>query len=225
MKLRFSNDPAPQLSRGGFTMIEIAIALGVIGFALVAIMGILPLGLNVQRDNRFETIINQDATYWLEAIRNGAHETSIDSIDLTNYVERIEIVKGNNTVTYKDIGVPPLDYSSNIIGILTRPFDKDITVYANVRAFSGAAGEKRSDVSFTYQMEVQLLAVDPVTGVGLVPPITPPALWELRLVMRWPVITVGKPPTARKPLQYRTMVTRHVMSHVWGSETNHWLTQ
>ena len=206
-------------------MIEIAIALGVIAFALVAIMGILPLGLTVQRDNRFETIINQDATYWLEAIRDGAQHTSADNVDLTNFVERIEIVKGNNVVTYQNLGVPPLDYSSNIIGILTRPFDKDITVFANVRAFSGAVGEKRSDVSFTYRMEIQLLAIDPVTGAELLPPITPPALWELRLVMRWPVVAGGKPPAVRKPLQYRTMVTRNVRSDVWGSETNHWLTQ
>ena len=56
----------------GFTMVEIAIAIAVIGFALVAIIGVLPTGLQVQRDNREETIINQDGTYWLQAIRNGA---------------------------------------------------------------------------------------------------------------------------------------------------------
>src|SRR6266498_5438926 len=70
-----------------FTMIEIAIALGVIGFALVAIIGILPAGLEVQRDNRSETIINQDGTFWLEAIRNGARGMD----ELPRYVDRIEI--------------------------------------------------------------------------------------------------------------------------------------
>ena len=48
-----------------FTMIEIAICLAIIGFALVAIIGVLPLGMNTQRDNREETIINQDATVLL----------------------------------------------------------------------------------------------------------------------------------------------------------------
>lgn len=66
------NIPASRQSVRGFTMVEIAIALGVIGFALVAIIGILPAGLEVQRDNRSETIINQDSTFWLEAIRSGA---------------------------------------------------------------------------------------------------------------------------------------------------------
>ena len=66
-----------------FTMIEIAISLAVIGFALVAIIGILPTGMQVQKDNRQETIINQDATYLIEAIRGGAR--GLD--DLTNYVD------------------------------------------------------------------------------------------------------------------------------------------
>lgn len=69
----------------GFTMVEIAISLAVIGFALVAIIGVLPMGLQVQKENRQETIINQDATVFMEAIRNGAR--GVD--DLTNYVTAI----------------------------------------------------------------------------------------------------------------------------------------
>src|SRR5215468_7719377 len=69
-------------TRSGFTMIEIAISLAVIGFALVAIIGILPQGMTVQKENRQETIINQDANMFLEAIRNGGRGFD----DLTNYV-------------------------------------------------------------------------------------------------------------------------------------------
>ena len=65
-----------------FTMIEIAISLAIIGFALVAIIGVLPIGMNVQKDNREETIINQDATVLMDTIRSGAQ--GLD--DLTNYV-------------------------------------------------------------------------------------------------------------------------------------------
>src|SRR6266850_1734300 len=65
-----------------FTMIEIAICLAVIGFALAAIIGVLPLGMNVQRENREGTVINQDATIFLEAISKGARGMD----DLTNYV-------------------------------------------------------------------------------------------------------------------------------------------
>ena len=68
--------------QAGFTMVEIAISLAVIGIALVAIIGVLPIGMNTQRDNREETLINQDATVLMEAIRGGAR--GLD--DLTNYV-------------------------------------------------------------------------------------------------------------------------------------------
>ena len=63
-------------------MIEIAICLAIIGIALVAIVGVLPLGMSVQRENREGTIINQDATVLLEAVRTGARGMD----DLTNYV-------------------------------------------------------------------------------------------------------------------------------------------
>ena len=69
-----------------FTMVEIAICLAIIGLALVAIIGVLPLGMKVQRDNREETVINQDATVLLESIRNGVR----GGYDLTNYVTEID---------------------------------------------------------------------------------------------------------------------------------------
>jgi len=73
-----SRTPSPIAIQGAarslaaFTMIEIALSLAVIGFALVAIIGVLPFGMNVQRDNRENTIINYDADYLMSAIRNGA---------------------------------------------------------------------------------------------------------------------------------------------------------
>lgn len=84
MNLMLSSAPGQRgkLRNAAFTMVEIALALAIIGFALVAIIGVLPAGLNVQRNNRQETIVTQDANYFMEAIRNGAR--GLD--DLTNYV-------------------------------------------------------------------------------------------------------------------------------------------
>jgi hypothetical protein len=84
-------------------MVEIAISLAVIGFALVAIIGILPTGMNVQKENRQETIINQDMTVWMNAIRNGSQ--GLD--DLTNYVIAI-----TNSMTEWDYAGPGI-YTSN----------------------------------------------------------------------------------------------------------------
>jgi len=72
-------------SVSAFTLMEVAISLAVISIALVAIIGVLPLGMNVQKENREGTIVNQDATIFLEAISKGAQ--GVDH--LTNYVYAI----------------------------------------------------------------------------------------------------------------------------------------
>lgn len=68
-----------------FTLVEIALCLAIVGFAAVAIIGVLPVGMTAQKDNREETIVRQDGLFFLEAIRSGSR--GID--DLTNYVDQI----------------------------------------------------------------------------------------------------------------------------------------
>jgi prepilin-type N-terminal cleavage/methylation domain-containing protein len=101
----------PQFLRG-FTMMEIAISLAIIGIALVAIIGVLPYGISVQQDNRQETIIDQDSSVFMEAIRNG----SVGGYDLTNYVYAItnywaEFTPGSSGSTTNAIGVNGYTYS------------------------------------------------------------------------------------------------------------------
>lgn len=83
-----SPSPARPPRQAAFTMVEIALALAIIGFALVAIIGVLPAGLNVQKNNREETIITQDANYLMDAIRSGARgldELTNHIVSITNY--------------------------------------------------------------------------------------------------------------------------------------------
>lgn len=164
--------------QAAFTMIEIAIALGVIGFALIAIIGILPAGLNVQRDSHQDTIIGQDGPFFLEAIRNGGDgrvgSTSLDF--LTNYVESITIVNVNGaTVTtsiytndISNAGSPSyLRSGQMILGLLSTPeiypsvYGNSVNfVTARVRALSGAATEQsgsNSVVAFRYYMNVEIV--------------------------------------------------------------------
>jgi type II secretory pathway pseudopilin PulG len=98
----------PRSAGRAFTMIEVALCLAIISFALMAIIGVLPRGMNTQRDNREETIIGQDATLLLEAIRSGSHGAD----DLTNYVIAIT----NNWTGYDTNGIPT---SSGINGYTT----------------------------------------------------------------------------------------------------------
>jgi prepilin-type N-terminal cleavage/methylation domain-containing protein len=128
---------------GGFTMMEIAISLAIIGIALVAIIGVLPIGMNVQQTNRQDTIINQDARVLIEDIRNG----SLGADDLTNYVFAITnnwveynpvnngsiLNQGSNTYTFAGssassgywfvppVNSQPLTNGANIIGVLSTP--------------------------------------------------------------------------------------------------------
>ena len=76
-----------QSSTSGFTMVEIALSIAIVAFAMVAIIGIMPTGFEAQRLNSEETIINQDGTLFMEAIRSGA--LGFDT--LTNFVDSITI--------------------------------------------------------------------------------------------------------------------------------------
>ena len=124
-----------------FTLIEIALCLAIIGIALVAIIGVLPIGMHTQRDTREETTINQDATVLLEAIRNGVHGMD----DLTNYVYAITNTwtlfnsngtaknSGQNVYRYDGVSIAsqiyplapfpsaPITNGANIIGLLSMP--------------------------------------------------------------------------------------------------------
>jgi hypothetical protein len=163
-------------------MIEIAISLAVIGFALVAIIGILPAGMNVQKENRQETIINQDMSVLMNAIRNGEQGLN----DLTNYVRAIT----NYQTAYDLNGVPQgktqtLGYTfSNgfggfaltngyrIVGMLTTPkftptglrVINSNYIVAFMRAMSGPALDKFPqvnqdvlDLAFNYRVATEVV--------------------------------------------------------------------
>ena len=130
-------------------MMEIAISLAVIGIALVAIIGVLPIGMNVQQANRQETIIGEDSSVFMNAIRNG----TLGLDDLTNYVYAITnywaqyapgastsgrgtsgsggiVAQGVNGYTFALASVAsgypsgpaqPLTSAANIIGLLSTP--------------------------------------------------------------------------------------------------------
>jgi type II secretory pathway pseudopilin PulG len=174
--------PHARRTAQAFTMIEIAISLAVIGFALVAILGVLPIGMNVQKENREETVINQDASVFMNAIRNGARGMD----DLTNYVMAITNsgaqFLSNGKVkskflywyTQTNSSVPgfALTNGFRIVGLLSTPkymptiapngtyngFYSNYVV-ASIRSLSGPANEKfpqnnadLQDLAFGYRM-------------------------------------------------------------------------
>jgi type II secretory pathway pseudopilin PulG len=164
-----------------FTMVEIAIAIGVIGFALVAVIGILPAGMNVQKDNREDTAISEDAPLFLDAIRNGQTNLAFNpnapvngALDfLTNYVEKIMFIgvtngvtTTNSTIYTKFDGSSGVPGGSEIIGLLSTPENLNVTdtnyaiTRAIVRSLGGAAVQQNGAnqaTSFRYQMDIEIV--------------------------------------------------------------------
>lgn len=162
-----------------FTLVEIALALAIIAFALVAIIGVLPAGLNVQRENREDTIINQDGLYFLESIRRGARDLD----DLTNYVDAItrdlqyyrwdgspEVsLKQYFTANASNVRGFELTNGYRIVALLSTPkyipdaggyWSNSITAY--VRSVSGLAAEKADnpqarDFAFAYRLTSEIV--------------------------------------------------------------------
>jgi type II secretory pathway pseudopilin PulG len=155
--------------QSAFTMVEIAFSLAIVAFALVAIMGVLPTGMTVQKDNREDTLISNDGLFWTESLRSGSR--AID--DLTNYVEEIKVTNrrgdrtwvarwANSTVADK------LNTAEQIVGLLSIPkyvygtdgsiLDTNIVV-ARVRAINGPAVDKlkpTNEFAFRYQLEPEI---------------------------------------------------------------------
>jgi len=190
-------------SQSAFTMVEIALCIAIIGFALVAIIGVLPTAMRVQQDNRSDTIIDQDGTYLMEAIRHRAQ--GLD--DLINYVKRtpssVRIVTNSSSGFVTNfLAANDYDTSRKLIALLSTPRtnNDDFRVEAEFRAISGAAVEKypNSEMNFEYLLVAEVVPFSAFDAPTAFPTVDPNAitrtarnlqnnLYELRLTLRWPL--------------------------------------
>ena len=143
-------------ARAAFTLTELALCIAVIGLALTAIMGVLPSGMNVQRQNREDTMVAQDAQFLMEAIRGGA----VGIPDLTNQVDYIvwrragavngvEYYRGPHFSDALPGTVVPLTASWQVLALLSLPRYEltpqgivENVVQAQFRSFGGPFTEK-----------------------------------------------------------------------------------
>lgn len=200
-------------NESAFTLIEIALSIAIVAFALVAIIGILPTGMSVQRDNREDTIINQDGPLWLEAVRNAA----TNSVLLTNNLEWVEFNTAGvwtNRINITDTwpGGNRKLTGETILGWFCRPKymndsvnDQTNRIRARFRSRSGPLANEATnvhDLAFSYLVSAEVIPLGGyVSGPGLpggnlspfganggVTSNTLTNLWEVRLTMQWPVI-------------------------------------
>jgi type II secretory pathway pseudopilin PulG len=186
---------ATALQKAGFTMVEIALCLAVIGFALVAIVGVLPLGMQVQRDSREETIINNDGAILLEAIRDGRPLEN-----LPFFVEEVRQVTWTDPLV---TNVFKVLNESNIVGLLSNP--EMLRGEAIVRSMNGPAadtGPDAQDLSFRYKLTCEIRpfnTLDPTfTTNNLLLEIHSNHVHEVRLTFRYPLLSADRTGTGRK---------------------------
>jgi len=187
-----------------FTMVEVAMSLAIVGFALVAIIGVLPNGIQVQKSNRDDTIINQEGTMMLEAIRNGTMNFST----LTNMVDDVAVYCTNSQGVPKSYTNIVLNSPLQIMGLLSIPVGSvyqtnksgpsmyATQVVAKVRAKTGTISQQGTskdtrDFAFSYLLQTEIrrftnygsyVATNEANllKAGL-------SLYEIKLVLRWPV--------------------------------------
>lgn len=213
----------------GFTLVEVALALAVIGFALVAIIGVLPLGMNVQRENREETIINHDAMVLIEAIRTSAKgfdelTNYVDAVWVSNVVMRADVFGEAQTQVSGAIVKANVRTARELIGLFSTPtrvsselfegryvFVTNTYVIVHMRALTGNAADKPPQANktllegaFSYRLETQLLQCF-APDVTAVPRFPIPNLYELRLTFRWPLLPNGR--TGRGFQRFQTRVS------------------
>lgn len=213
-------------AKAGFTMIEIALSLAIIAFALVAIIGVLPQGLTIQKSNREETIINQDGPFLLETIRSGGRGVEAIS-NAFRGIGKISIVTTNSALseTTNEVsfdGVFPAS-SSNIVGLLSIPAMSQVVwfppdqrvarVEVITRAISGNAIDKdpaSDDLAFRYKVICEIGRLSHSTNGALAD-----NLYEARLTFRWPVLENGSFGTGRKVFrtQFSGSITNFGATH------------
>lgn len=182
-------------TRAAFTLVEIALCIAIVAFALVAIIGVLPTGLEVKRENREDTVVNQDLQVWTEVIRSASTNSSV----LTNYVEWVEF---RNGATFVDRFYATNLTSREILGLIcnarysytatsTNTFRSVIKCRAISRPLSMEATNIQ-DMTFSYLLRAEVIPMDTYISNSGADYGTTKALktnlWDLRLVFEWPVI-------------------------------------
>jgi len=200
-----------------FTMVEVALSLAIIAFAIVAVIGILPTGMQVQKENREETIVNQDGQFLLEVIKNGQTNVNLLAQNLewiesyTNIPPSTIIgLEGRYTRSNLLSGfIATNDLARQIVGLLSTPrFTIDTNtpsgyisnwVQAKFVANSGPLADRLTedpvnrtrDFAFAYLVTVDISPVILSSASSNAAPevgaVLQNSLYELRLTLSWPV--------------------------------------
>ncbi len=205
-----------------FTMVEVALSLAIVAFAMVAIIGVMPAGLNVQKENRDDTVLSQDSSMILEAIRGGESSSNLTALSTA----LVGPIYGVNLSTYpstnspldivKRLSIPAWDTSGFTTGAT-------VAVSARFRAMSGGLGDtagSATNMAFTYYVQVQITRFNPDPYTPFYNPLAT-NLHELKLTFQWPVYDdpgITTPPTrvGNRQLILRSLISGQLVNWTNG---------
>ncbi len=211
MKTQVTKYQSPR-PEAAFTLIEVALSVAIAAFALVAIIGVMPAGLNVQRENREESIINNDAKFFIDAIRSGA-------VNATLLADRVDwvMVQVNGTAAMTNFA-PFTAGASDVISLLSTPGSNVVNV-ARVRGLSGSLGDTAgtpTDLMFGYIVTTQIQPHNP--NSSSLAPYQSANLYDLRVAFQWPVYPNGTIGNSRQ--SYRALIAGQLVSNTIGYNFN-----
>jgi len=231
-----------------FTMIEIALCLAVVGIALVSILGVMPTGLEVQKDNREDTIINLDGELLLEALKSGG--TGFDF--LTNHVRYI---RHDYVGTSSSQVFDQFNSGREILGLMSYPAYEMVNnlvaplrITARLNSISGSAvlkgtGESDKDFDLNYMVSVELFPAQlyslqqtnflasnlqsdeiELRRIQWLKALNVATNFhEVRLKISWPVYETGtgqgaKVNVGKNTKTFRTLLSGHRIAQFYGNE-------
>jgi len=98
--------PSPLTENVAFSLVEVVIALGIVSFAIVAVMGMLPIALKTSRESMTETDAAVIARRILSEISCGTNSQRSMSTNINNGVKTIDLAidSADTFIAYRETG-------------------------------------------------------------------------------------------------------------------------
>jgi uncharacterized protein (TIGR02598 family) len=110
----------PSGSPGAFSLVEVALAVAVIGVSLLAVVGLLPSLLNTERENAFRSMLPKLRSQALAELRAKPYPSTLPHSEQMLFTETGEVTPDISTAIYKCevlLTVPPASTSAATGGI------------------------------------------------------------------------------------------------------------
>lgn len=115
------NKPAISAGRGGFSLVEVTLAVGLVAFVLITLLGLLPIGLGSLRDARSEASAARALAQLSSALRDAPEVTAGSGQFRAVDYPSLEWQRGG---VLQDVQIGPL----NEVGLPASPDEEEVVV-------------------------------------------------------------------------------------------------